>query len=101
MAVMRLLSGERGYASLDPPDVQEALAREAKESNPDTGLFRQFPQALLSLHRIAAGPCWPADRAHPARPALGPLAPLQPPLAGAGDTRRSRPPQLARPRPLP
>src|SRR5438034_8987801 len=54
MAVMRLLSGERGYASLDLPDVQEALGREAKESNPDTGLFRQFPQAILSLNRIAA-----------------------------------------------
>src|SRR2546428_8882437 len=56
MAVMRLLSGERGYASLDPPHVQEALRREAKESNPDTGLVRPFPHAIPSLNPIAAEP---------------------------------------------
>jgi len=32
MAVLRLLSGERGYVSLDPAEVQEALRREAAES---------------------------------------------------------------------
>src|SRR6267378_1417132 len=31
MAVLRLLSGERGYVSLDPAEVQEALRREAAE----------------------------------------------------------------------
>src|SRR5256886_16684291 len=61
MAVMRLLSGERGYASLDLPDVQEALGRVAKESNPDTGLFRQFSHAILSLNPIAAERVLPAD----------------------------------------
>ena len=70
MAVMRLLSGERGYASLDLPDVQEALGREAKESNPDTGLFRQFPQAILSLNRIAAERFLRGDRSY-APPAPG------------------------------
>ena len=54
MAVLRLLSGERGYASLEPGDIREALRREAGESNADTGLFRQFPDAILSLNRIAA-----------------------------------------------
>src|SRR5436309_9429772 len=69
MAVMRLLSGERGYASLDLPDVQEALGREANESNPDTGLFRQFPQAILSLNRIAAERFLGGDRSYaPPRP---------------------------------
>ena len=53
MAVLRLLSGERGYASLEPGDIREALRREAGESNADTGLFRQFPDAILSLNRIA------------------------------------------------
>src|SRR5205823_5013652 len=43
MAVLRLLSGERGYVALDPAEVQEALRREAAEVNPDPGLFRQFP----------------------------------------------------------
>src|SRR5205823_1356896 len=55
MAVLRLLAGERGYASLEPTEVQDALRREAGESNPDTTLFRQFPDAILSLNRLAAG----------------------------------------------
>ena len=79
MAVMRLLSGERGYASLDLPDVQEALGREAKESNPDTGLFRQFPQAILSLNRIAAERFLRGDGAYAPPP---PSLPLDSPQAG-------------------
>lgn len=54
MAVLRLLAGERGYASLEPAEVRDALARETGESNPDTTLFRQFPDAILSLNRLAA-----------------------------------------------
>ncbi len=57
MAVLRLLAGERGYASLEPAEVQDALRREAGESNPDTTLFRQFPDAILSA-RIARGGRW-------------------------------------------
>ncbi|HYT05955.1 MAG TPA: zinc ribbon domain-containing protein [Gemmatimonadales bacterium] len=74
MAVLRLLSGERGYASLEPSEVQEALGREAKESNPDTSLFRQFPQAILSLNRIAAERFLRGDRAY-APPVAPPLPP--------------------------
>jgi hypothetical protein len=69
MAVLRLLSGERGYASLDPTDVQAALRRETAESNPDTGLFRQFPDAILSLNRIAAERFLRGDRAYAPTPA--------------------------------
>jgi hypothetical protein len=54
MAVLRLLAGERGYAGLEPVEVRDALARETGESNPDTALFRQFPDAILSLNRLAA-----------------------------------------------
>ena len=75
MAVLRLLSGERGYASLDPSDVQEALEREAGESNPDTALFRQFPSAILSLNRLAAERCLRGDRAY-APPPPAPLPEL-------------------------
>jgi hypothetical protein len=74
MAVLRLLGGERGYASLAPPEVQEALAREARETNPDTGLFRQFPDAMLSLNRLAAERSLRGDRAY-ATPPPPPLAP--------------------------
>jgi double zinc ribbon protein len=85
VAVLRLLSGERGYASLEPGEVQEALRREAKASNPDTGLFRQFPDAILSLNRIAAERFLRGDRAY-APPPPPPPPPLpestEPPPAG-------------------
>jgi hypothetical protein len=97
MAVLRLLAGERGYASLEPAEVQDALQREAGESNPDTALFRQFPDAILSLNRLAAERSLRGDRAY-APPPPPPLAPPpesaeaadreedqgeKPPLAGA------------------
>jgi len=76
MAVLRLLAGERGYASLAPPEVQEALAREARETNPDTGLFRQFPDAMLSLNRLAAERFLRGDGAY-APPPPPPLPPVE------------------------
>ncbi len=97
MAVLRLLSGERGYTSLEPAEVRDALQREAGESNPDTALFRQFPDAILSLNRLAAERFLRGDRAY-APPPPPPLAPPpesaeaadraedeseKPPLAGA------------------
>jgi len=97
MAVLRLLSGERGYTSLEPAEVRDALQREAGESNPDTALFRHFPDAILSLNRLAAERFLRGDRAY-APPPPPPLPPLpesaeaadgaedeseKPPLAGA------------------
>jgi hypothetical protein len=74
MAVLRLLAGERGYAALEPAEVRDALQRETGESNPDTGLFRQFPDAILSLNRLAAERFLRGDRAY-APPPPPPLAP--------------------------
>jgi hypothetical protein len=54
MTVLRLLSGERGYARLEPPDVREALQREIAGTNPDAGLFRNFPEVVVMINRIAA-----------------------------------------------
>jgi Double zinc ribbon len=96
MAVLRLLAGERGYASLEPAEVQDALRREAADSNPDAALFRQFPDAILSLNRLAAERSLRGDRAY-APPPPPPLTPPpdsaepadpeedheKPPLAGA------------------
>ena len=93
MAVLRLLAGERGYASLDPAEVQDALQREAGESNPDTALFRQFPDAILSLNRLAAERFLRGDRAY-APPPPPPLAP--PPESGEaadrGEDQDEKPP---------
>src|SRR4051794_7729642 len=54
MTVLRLLSGERGYARTEPADVQQALEREAAAENADTALFRNFPDAQIMINRIAA-----------------------------------------------
>jgi len=48
MALMRLLSGERGYLVVDR-DVREALTRELESSNPDTSLFRAFNDRMVSV----------------------------------------------------
>jgi len=95
MAVLRLLAGERGYASLEPAEVQDALQREAGESNPDTALFRQFPDAILSLNRLAAERFLRGDRAY-APPPPPPLAP-PPESAEAADREEdhSEKPSLA------
>jgi hypothetical protein len=83
MAVLRLLAGERGYVSLEPAEVREALAREAAEKNPDPGLFRQFPDALLSLNRLAAERFLRRDRAYaPPPPTPLPGTPETPESAG-------------------
>src|SRR5207248_3718017 len=78
-AVLRVRSGGRGYASLEPGDIREALRREAGESNADTGLFRQFPDAILSLNRIAAERFLRGDGAYAPPP---PSLPLDSPQAG-------------------
>jgi hypothetical protein len=80
MAVLRLLAGERGYASLEPTEVRDALERETAEKNPDTGLFRQFPDALLSLNRLAAERFLRRDRAY-APPSPPPVSPESPEAA--------------------
>lgn len=88
MAVLRLLAGERGYASLEPAEVRQALEREAAEKNPDTALFRQFPDALLSLNRLAAERFLRGNRAYaPPAPSPEPVEAEETeesaPLAGA------------------
>src|SRR5712692_9462915 len=78
MTVLRLLAGERGYTALEPADVRAALQRELGEANPDPTLFREFPDALISLNRIAAERFLRGDQAYapPPPPSLG--APPEP-----------------------
>lgn len=54
MAVLRLLAGERGYARVEPADVQDALASEAQAALPNTGAFREFAAARVHLNSAAA-----------------------------------------------
>ncbi len=83
----RLVS-ERGYASLEPAEVQDALRREVAESNPDAALFRQFPDAMMSLNRLAAERSLRGDRAY----APPPPPPLAPPPESADAPEREQDP---------
>jgi len=83
MTVLRLLAGERGYARLERTDVLEALQREAATANPDTALFRNFPDSQVMINRIAAERFLKGERAY-APPAASTQAPL-PELEDAGD----------------
>jgi len=67
-----------------PAEVREALEREAGEKNPDTGLFRQFPDAVSSLNRLAAERFLRGDRAF-APPSPPPLSPEPPDIAVGED----------------
>src|SRR5687767_15942118 len=48
MALMRLLSGERGYLIVDR-DMRESLTRELESPNPDTSLFRAFNDRSITV----------------------------------------------------
>jgi len=73
MAILRLLAGERQYASVEPPDVQEALAAEAKQVNPDPGAFREFAAATVVLSQQAVGRVVHQDAAY-APPGIRPAS---------------------------
>jgi len=64
MAVLRLLSGERGYVQLEPENVREAMQREIATINPDPAYFRTFPDAQVMVNGRAAERVLLADRAY-------------------------------------
>ena len=50
MAILRFLAGEGGFASIDPPEVQQALVEETRTVNPSPGTFREFAAAKVFLN---------------------------------------------------
>ena len=80
ITMLRLLAGEGGYVEVYPVDVREALGREAAAANPETGLFREFPDAsvLLAPERVAEVLGTEVPRVAELE-AVTDLAPLQPP----------------------
>src|SRR5260370_14101447 len=97
MAVLRLLAGERGYTSLEPAEVQDALRREVGEANPHTTLFRQFPDPILSLNRLPAEPVLRGDRAYAPPPPHPPAPPPESLEAADGEEDRTEKPPLPAP----
>lgn len=88
MALLRLLSGERGYLVGDD-DMQEALRRELASPNPDPGAFRAYSTSHVSLasdavRRLDQAPARAASPTAAATPAAAPASPrMQPPPASA------------------
>ena len=64
MAVLRFLSGDGGFASLDPPEVQDALAEEARSINPNPGAFREYAAARIYLNAGAVRTVTEAQEAY-------------------------------------
>lgn len=85
MALLRLLSGDRGYATVEPVEVQEALRQEAEAINPDTGAFREYAAARVRLNAAAV------RTALDARGAYAPAAPADTPTPH-GITAQRHPP---------
>ena len=54
MTVLRLLAGERDYLRLEPAEAREHMQAEVTAISPDTGFFRNFPNAQALVNRIAA-----------------------------------------------
>src|SRR3989442_3693937 len=53
MAVLRLLPGQRGYPSLEPAEVQDALRGAVGEANPGTTPFPQVPHPIPGRHPLS------------------------------------------------
>jgi hypothetical protein len=86
-AILKLLAGERGYAHLDPDDVQRALATELEAISPAPGAFREFAAASVTLDRLAV------------QRLLDPQTAYAPPSATPADPTAYAPPPMAAARP--
>ena len=64
MAVLRLLAGEGSYASVSPPEAQDALAAEAATVNPDPGIVREYAGAMVQLAQAAVDDALDAERSY-------------------------------------
>ena len=61
MALLRLLAGEGGYVEVEPAEVAEALAAEARSVNPNPGAFRSYGEARARLSFKAVKELMEAD----------------------------------------
>lgn len=74
-ALLRLLTGERGYARLEDPEVAHELARELRSPNPILGVYRDYPDRVVHLRAVAADPVSPPVRDDSAVPPTPPAVP--------------------------
>lgn len=53
MAVLRLLSGERNFVTVEPEEVMRQLAEEAQAISPNSAAFREYAAARVTLNARA------------------------------------------------
>lgn len=88
-ALLRLLSGERGYVVLEPAAAQEELRRELASPNPILGLYRDYADARIRIRKPRASVA--ATPAPPPAEAPSELA-APPPMSGAPQAEPVVPP---------
>lgn len=79
-AVLGLLAGLGGYATVEPAEAQEVLAAEAESPNPDPTLFREFAGARVRLNPVQV------DRVLAGNTSYAPPEPAAPQEAGPKET---------------
>lgn len=81
MTLLRLLAGAGGFASIDPPEAQQAMSAEANAVNPNPGAFRDFAAAKVFLNAKAVASLHADDEHHayaPPAPEPETIAPTEP-----------------------
>ncbi len=100
MAILKLLAGSGGLATLDPPDVQQVLMTETEEIVPNTGAFREFAAVRVILSPEAVQACLDEATAYappaPAPVPSAPSVPTAPPPQGAEEISAD-PPEVVEP----
>lgn len=84
-ALLRLLSGERGYLTLVAAEVQEELRRELASPNPILGIYRDYPTAEVRLAQQVG----PATAPPAPTPEIIPIDEREPQDAPAPEAPRS------------
>ena len=96
MALMRLLSGERGYLEVDR-DIRDTILLELESSNPDTSLFRAYADREISVSPSAVAQFEQSAGVRGGDDAR--IAPARPPVSEAPTPTAPRP--VLRPSPSP
>lgn len=98
-ALLRLLSGERSYLSVDLPKVRDEIRAELRSPNPILGVYRDY--AAVGV-RVRLNGATPQPAAELERTVEAPVVPRrEPPTADRATARPAAPAPSAKPAPAP
>jgi len=86
MAILRLLAGEREYATVEPAEAQQALITEARAAYPEPGIIRDFAAARVHLDPEAARAVLARETAYAPPGAPGAAAPVDEETGPGGES---------------